>query len=73
VWALLVLKYNLRMYLRVSDDAEILGLDLDQLFDEDVGDWSLFNHLSSVEQGKSPSTPSQDSKSQKIIHLSITN
>jgi len=28
--------------LRVSEESEIMGLDLDQLFEEQIGDWSLF-------------------------------
>lgn len=30
------------MHLRISDEAEMLGLDLDQLFEEQIGDWSYF-------------------------------
>ena len=38
---LLILKYIPGMHLRVTEDAEILGLDLDQFVDEQIGDWSL--------------------------------
>ena len=36
---LLILKYIPYMHLRVDEDAEIRGLDLDQFFDETIGEW----------------------------------
>lgn len=33
------------MHLRVSEEAERMGLDLDQLYEEDIGDWSLFEEF----------------------------
>ncbi|PSK59357.1 Ammonium transporter 1 [Elsinoe australis] len=39
---LLVLKYIPGLGLRVSEDAEIRGLDLDQFFDEQIGEWEFF-------------------------------
>ena len=39
---LVVLKYIPGMHLRASEEAEIMGLDLDQFFDEQIGDWSAF-------------------------------
>jgi Amt family ammonium transporter len=39
---LLIMKYIPGLHLRVSDDAEILGYDLDQFNDEVVGEWALF-------------------------------
>lgn len=41
---LLILKYIPGMHLRVSEEAEMRGLDLDQFFDEQIGesDWSNF-------------------------------
>lgn len=39
---LLGLKYTPYMGLRVSDEVEMIGLDLDQFFDEQIGDWSAF-------------------------------
>ena len=33
------------MHLRVSEEAEVNGLDLDQFFDEQIGDWGLFDEL----------------------------
>jgi hypothetical protein len=45
------------MHLRVSDEAETVGLDLDQFFDEKIGNWSLFDHTSGIQDGKMISTP----------------
>jgi len=39
---LLGLKYTPGMGLRVSDEVEMIGLDLDQFFDEQIGDWTAF-------------------------------
>jgi ammonium transporter, Amt family len=39
---LTILKYIPGMHLRVSEEAEMVGLDLDQFFDEQIGDWSAF-------------------------------
>ncbi|KAF2217126.1 hypothetical protein CERZMDRAFT_3818, partial [Cercospora zeae-maydis SCOH1-5] len=39
---LVVLKYVPGLGLRVSEEAEMRGLDLDQFFDEQIGDWSVF-------------------------------
>jgi len=36
------------MHLCVSDEAETVGLDLDQFFDEQIGDWFLFDHISGI-------------------------
>ncbi|KAI9732301.1 MAG: hypothetical protein M1834_001508 [Cirrosporium novae-zelandiae] len=38
---LLILKYIPGMHLRASEEAEIQGLDLDEFFDEQIGDWSM--------------------------------
>ncbi|KAF3761628.1 hypothetical protein M406DRAFT_64813 [Cryphonectria parasitica EP155] len=37
---LFIMKYIPGLHLRVSDEAEELGMDLDQFFDEQIGDWS---------------------------------
>lgn len=42
---LLLMKYIPGLHLRVSDEAEELGLDLDQFFDEEIGDWSIYHEL----------------------------
>jgi Amt family ammonium transporter len=38
---LFALKYIPFMHLRVSEEAEMIGLDVDQFFDEQIGDWSI--------------------------------
>lgn len=40
---LFAMKYVRGMHLRVSEDAETKGLDNDQFFDEQIGDWSFFH------------------------------
>ncbi|CAK7265462.1 hypothetical protein SEPCBS119000_001524 [Sporothrix epigloea] len=42
---LTILKYIPGMHLRVSSEAEELGLDRDQFFDEEVGDWGMFHEI----------------------------
>ena len=39
---LLLLKYIPGLGLRVNEEAEMRGLDLDQFFDEQIGDWTCF-------------------------------
>ncbi|KAF1990835.1 methylammonium permease 3 [Aulographum hederae CBS 113979] len=39
---LMILKYIPGLHLRVSEEAEMIGLDLDQFVDEQIGDWALF-------------------------------
>ena len=55
-----ILKYIPGMHLRVSDEAEAIGMDLDQFFDEQIGDWSMFDATHGMlESGKTspPGTP----------------
>lgn len=33
------------MHLRVTEEAEMVGLDVDQFFDEQIGDWAMFEEL----------------------------
>lgn len=41
---LFILKYIPGMHLRVTEEAEMRGLDLDQFFDEQIGEsWELFD------------------------------
>lgn len=51
---LTILKYIPGMHLRVSEEAEMVGLDIDQFFDEQIGDWSVFEQhpLSEYIDGK---------------------
>ena len=39
----MILKYIPGMHLRVADDIEEIGLDLDQFNDEVVGEWGLYD------------------------------
>lgn len=45
---LMVMKYIPGLHLRVSDEAEELGMDLDQFFDEQIGDWSYLQAAQKV-------------------------
>ncbi len=42
---LLIMKYIPGLHLRVSSEAEEQGVDLDQFFDEQIGDWGIFDEL----------------------------
>lgn len=39
------MKYIPGLHLRVSEEAEELGLDMDQFFDEQIGDWSYLDEV----------------------------
>lgn len=39
------MKYIPGLHLRISDEAEERGLDLDQFFEEEIGDWGLVHEL----------------------------
>ena len=55
---LYALKYTPGMHLRISEEAEMRGLDEDQFFDEQIGDWEGFrsmDHLAT--HGKVPEQP----------------
>ena len=57
---LLILKYIPGMHLRISDESEMNGLDLDQFFDEQIGDWGMFDELQKRKlemEMSSPGTP----------------
>lgn len=43
---LLILKYIPGMHLRVDSEAEMIGLDIDQFFDEQIGDWGMLEQHS---------------------------
>jgi Amt family ammonium transporter len=49
---LFALKYTPGMHLRVSEEAEMRGLDLDQFFDEQIGDWEYFQSMDNVTHGQ---------------------
>ncbi|KUI53023.1 Ammonium transporter 1 [Cytospora mali] len=42
---LMIMKYIPGLHLRVSDEAEERGLDMDQFFDEQIGDWSYLDEI----------------------------
>jgi Amt family ammonium transporter len=42
---LLIMKYIPGLHLRVSDEGEEKGLDMDQFFDEQIGDWSIYSEI----------------------------
>lgn len=46
---LYILKYIPGLHLRVSDEAESMGMDLDQFFDEQIGDWSMFDDAHGIQ------------------------
>lgn len=54
---LYILKYIPGMHLRVSEEAEMIGLDVDQFFDEQVGDWSLFETAHGIPEPMKTSAP----------------
>jgi Amt family ammonium transporter len=57
---LYILKFIPGMHLRVSEEAEMKGLDLDQFFDEQIGDWGMFDELNRAKMAleiESPGTP----------------
>lgn len=57
---LYILKFIPGMHLRVTEEAEIQGLDMDQFFDEQIGDWGMFDELDQkkiVLEARSPGTP----------------
>jgi Amt family ammonium transporter len=33
------------MHLRITEEAELNGLDMDQFFEEQIGDWGMFDEL----------------------------
>ncbi|KAL2071718.1 hypothetical protein VTL71DRAFT_12953 [Oculimacula yallundae] len=54
---LYILKFIPGMNLRVSEEAELNGLDLDQFFEEQIGDWSAFQQNRLQYDISSPVTP----------------
>lgn len=54
---LYILKFIPGMHLRVTEEAEIQGLDVDQFFDEQIGDWAIFDELDQRKMVLEASTP----------------
>ena len=65
-----ILLYGLKfipfMHLRVSEEAEMIGLDLDQFFDEQIGDWSAYEQHS-LEGVRAPGTHASSQSSVKAV------
>ncbi|KAF2752988.1 ammonium transporter [Pseudovirgaria hyperparasitica] len=53
---LYILKYIPGMNLRVSEEAEMIGLDLDQFFDEQIGDWTMVEQHAAINDSITPSS-----------------
>lgn len=62
---LYALKYIPFMHLRVTEEAEMIGLDLDQFFDEQIGDWSMMEQHA-YEGVKVPGARSSTQNSVKV-------
>jgi Amt family ammonium transporter len=45
------MKYIPGLHLRISDEAEESGLDLDQFFEEEIGDWGMLHELQRKQAG----------------------
>jgi Amt family ammonium transporter len=65
---LYAMKYIPGLHLRVQDEAEMIGYDLDQFDDEVVGEWSLFEEVDPTLHGRAQSHESSSgpSKLEKI-------
>lgn len=64
---LLALKYIPFMHLRVDEETEMMGLDLDQFFDEQIGDWSLLHEMQKAHiEGVKPGTARGSAESIKV-------
>lgn len=71
---LYALKFIPFMHLRVSEEAEMRGLDLDQFFDEQIGDWNLFNTSQTepeITHGlhHTPASPGESSSGSKDVEM----
>ncbi|KAF2459219.1 ammonium transporter MepA [Lineolata rhizophorae] len=66
---LLILKYIPGMNLRVSEEAEMIGLDVDQFFDEQIGDWTMFeeNPIVSMSSPREQSLRSMEGKNAEAV------
>lgn len=62
---LYIIKFIPGMHLRVSEEAEMIGLDVDQFFDEQIGDWTLLEQLQIAHgQPAAVSAPSSQKQSE---------
>ncbi|CAI6342145.1 unnamed protein product [Periconia digitata] len=53
---LYALKFIPFMHLRVTEEAEMIGLDVDQFFDEQIGDWSMFDQNAALDGVTAPNS-----------------
>jgi len=72
VCLLMILKYIPGLHLRVSDEVEILGYDMDQFHEETIGEWALWEtqppqHTEGIEQSESHSGGDVTPPATKII------
>lgn len=68
---LLVLKYTPGMHLRVSEEAEMRGLDLDQFFDEQIGDWAAFEPMEKITHGVELDRRSNERSSESSVEQTV--
>lgn len=61
---LYILKFIPGMHLRVSEEAEMIGLDVDQFFDEQIGDWTLLEHVQIAHGQPAPAVSGSSSQKQ---------
>lgn len=64
---LYILKFIPGMHLRVSEESEMIGLDLDQFFDEQIGDWGMFDELNRAKMANEMGMGSRDSHGSPVI------
>ena len=69
----MALKYTPGLGLRITDEAEVKGLDEDQFADEEVGDAELFSMSRQISHGIAPShtptgtlTPTKESVEKQV-------
>jgi Amt family ammonium transporter len=65
---LLLMKYIPGLHLRVTDEVEMIGYDVDQFHDEVVGEWALFE----TDQGVTVGVPVDEHSSKTESHPSKT-
>ena len=73
VCLLMILKYIPGLHLRVSDEAEIAGYDIDQFHDETIGEWALWEmqptQMEGVEQNAGHSEGTVTAPATKIVEM----
>ncbi|KAF2395619.1 ammonium transporter MepA [Trichodelitschia bisporula] len=64
---LLVMKYIPGLHLRVSEEAEMMGLDIDQFMDEQIGDWSILEQHALVAGQSQPGSAGHSIKGHEAV------